>query len=277
MSQVSVVLCVKNRAPIMARCVKSILENQPAEIIVVDGNSTDATVQVARKYTDRIYSAQGKGLAYARQLGAMKARADLIAYIDSDTELPNRSVLGTMLRELKESGWVAIHAQLFDPTDKKTYWQQAENSRLRNRFNKAGERQKLGTAVCVIRRDIVLDYEFDPFFEGAAEDVDFYYRVRKDGHKLGVSNVSVHHYHRTSFREFVKQKIWVGEGAARFFWKHKRMREIVFPVAIVLFGILVCIKNRSIKMLPYYLTRGIFIEIGMLKELLNLVITRVKA
>jgi len=234
-------------------------------------------VQVSRKYTDRIYSGKGRGLACARQLGAMKARGDFIAYIDSDAELPTGSVLGTMLRELKESGWVAIHAQLFDPTDKKTYWQQGEEFRFRNRFNKAGERQRLGTGVCLIRRDIVLSYKFDPFFEGAGEDADFYYRVRKDGHKFGVSSVSAYHYHRVSFKDFLKQKIWFGKASARFFWKHKAVREIVFSMALILFGIVVCIKNRSIRMLPYYLAWGIFIEIGMLEEFLNIVIMRVKA
>jgi glycosyltransferase involved in cell wall biosynthesis len=261
----------------MNRCLKSILENKPAEIIVVDDNSTDATVQVARKYTDKIYSAEGRGLAYARQLGAMKAKGDFVAYVDSDTELPNGNVLGTMLREIKESEWIVIHAQLFDPTDKKTYWQRGEDFHLRKRFNKAGERRKLRTTVCLTPRDIILNYKFDLFFKGAGEDVDFFYRVRKDGYKLGVSSVSAYHYHRVSFKEFLKQKIWFGKAAARFFWKHKAVREIVFPVALILFGVVVCIKNRSIKMFPYYLTWGIFSGIGMLKELLYLTTMRVLA
>jgi len=278
MSQISVVVCAKNTAATIDACLKAVLNNQPLEIIVIiDGNSTDATLQIARKYTDMIYSNEGKGLGYARQIGAEKARGDLLAYVDADTRLPHPDVLAMMLRELKESGWVAIHAQLVDPRDNKTYWQEAEDFHFRNQFNKAGERQKIRTAVCLIRRDIILNYNFDPFFEGTGEDADFYYRVRKDGHRFGVSSAVAYHYHRSSFKEFVRQRIWYGKAAARFIWKHKRIREIAFPMALIPLGILVCMKNRSTKMLPYYVTWGIFTGMGMLKEFLGLVITRVRA
>lgn len=277
MSEISVVVCAKNAAATIDRCLRAISENQPLEIImIIDVDSTDATLQISERYTDMIYSNEGKGLGYARQIGAEKARGDFVAYIDADTRLPDADALAIMLKELKGNGWVAIHAQLVDPTHNKAYWQEAEDFHFRNRFNKAGERRRIRTAVCLICRDIVLNYEFDPFFKRTGEDADFFYRVRKDGHRFGVSSVAAYHYHRSSFREFVRQRIWYGKAAARFIWKHKSIREIVFPTALIFFGILVCIKNRSIQMLPYYLTWGIFTEIGMLKEFLYLIM-RVKA
>ena len=271
MNNISVVVCVKNSEATIEDCLKSIEKNDPLEIIVVDGNSTDETVKIASRYTDKIYSDEGKGLAYARQLGAEKARGDYIAYIDADTRLPNRDVLAVMLKEFKEAGWVAIHAQLVDPTPDKTYWQQGEDFHQRNRFNKPGEKRYLGTVVCLIRKDIVLKYKFDPFFKGAGEDGDFYHRVRKDGYKFGVATATAYHYHRAFFRDFVKQKLWYGEGNARALWKHKRILNLLFPVGLIPFGIWMCIKNRSIKLLPYYFVWSIFTGVGMLKELCRLV------
>lgn len=278
MSQISVVVCAKNTAATINRCLKAVWKNQPLEIImIIDANSTDATAQVAKRYTDMIYSNEGKGLGYARQIGAEKAKGDFVAYIDADTTLPHGDALAIMLKELKERGWVAIHAQLVDPRPNKTYWQKAEDFHFRNRFNKVGKRRRIGTAVCLIRRDIILNYGFDAFFKGAGEDADFFYRVRKDGHRFGMSSVVVYHYHRSSFKEFVRQRIWYGKGAARFIWKHRPIREIVFPMTLIFFGILVCVKNRNSRMLPYYLSWGIFVELGMLNEFLHLVMMRVKA
>ena len=119
-NKISVVICAKNAEKTIVITLESIIKNNPFEIIVVDGDSKDNTVNVARKYTDRIYSDQNKGLAYARQLGAEKAQGNYIAYIDSDTELPNKNVLSTLYKELCGNNWVAIHTQLVDPRDKKS-------------------------------------------------------------------------------------------------------------------------------------------------------------
>lgn len=262
-NKISVVICAKNAEKTIVITLESIIKNKPFEIIVVDGDSKDNTVNVARKYTDRIYSDQNKGLAYARQLGAEKAQGDYIAYIDSDTELPNKNVLSTLHKELCENNWVAIHTQLVDPRDKKSYWEQGEDFHWRVRFNKVGERRYLGAIVCLIHRDMILKYKFDPFFKGAGEDGDFYHRLGEGGYKFGVSSAIAYHYHRSSFKDFVKQRIWYGKGNARVIVKHNAIKHLFAPFGIAFYGIWLCVNQMKIKFIPFYFIwmGGLFIGI----------------
>ena len=64
-SEVSVVICAKNSASFIAKVIDSIQLNKPGEIIVVDGLSTDKTVNIARNEGCKVISDKGKGLSYA--------------------------------------------------------------------------------------------------------------------------------------------------------------------------------------------------------------------
>ena len=66
--------------------VQSTLQNVPHEIIVVDDNSTDGTLGIAKKYADvavgKVREGQTKGLLYGMKL----AKYPVIVTIDSDLE-----------------------------------------------------------------------------------------------------------------------------------------------------------------------------------------------
>ncbi len=117
MNEISVVICAKNAEDTIGRTLKSILKNNPSEIILVDGKSTDNTIKITRDFTDKIYSDEGKGLAYARQKGFEKSTGHYVAYVDSDAELVDNKTFIKMEKELADNNWVAIHAQLTDPRE----------------------------------------------------------------------------------------------------------------------------------------------------------------
>ncbi|WP_297092711.1 glycosyltransferase family 2 protein [Thermococcus sp.] len=268
--QISVVMCVKNRENEIERALKSVKKQKGVlEIIIVDGNSTDRTIEIARRYADKIYSDKGKGLAFARQLGAEKARGEYIAYIDSDTELPKDDLLIRMIEEMEKHGWVAIHAQLVNPRKNKTLWEYCEDMHLETRFNKPGERKYIGTIVCIVKRDIVLKYHFDPFMKYAAEDTEFWSRVGQE-HKFGISRHVAFHYHRASFNDFVKQRIWYGKGNARAIAKHNAWKLLFVPLGIMAYGIFQALRCRKcIKCIPYYLVWGIALLYGTITGLVE--------
>lgn len=262
MHEISVVICAKNAETTIKKTLDSLIRNNPSKIIVVDGNSTDNTVEIAKNYTENIYSDEGKGLAYARQLGAEKATGNYVSYIDSDTELPDEDTLFKMLQELKKNNWVAIHAQIVDPRVNKTYWEDGENFHWSNTFNKPGEKTHLGTIVCLIKRDILLKYKFDSSFEGAAEDADFYARLLKDGNKFGVSNFKAYHYHRASFDDFKQQRIWYGKGNARAMIKHRAVILIFSPFGIFFYGFWKSLVNKKPILIPFYAIWMIYLFYG---------------
>lgn len=52
---ISVVIAAKNAERTIKECLDSVQRNNPAEIIIVYGVSTDRTVEIAQRYTNRIY------------------------------------------------------------------------------------------------------------------------------------------------------------------------------------------------------------------------------
>ncbi|MBD3388754.1 MAG: glycosyltransferase [Candidatus Altiarchaeales archaeon] len=58
------------------------------EIIVVDNNSKDDTVEIARKFADVVLNEDRQGASFARYRGFLAARGEIIASADADTIYP---------------------------------------------------------------------------------------------------------------------------------------------------------------------------------------------
>src|SRR6478752_5795726 len=84
---ITVIVPARNAEDILEECLASIAASGPAEIIVVDGNSSDRTVEIARAYASQILNDEGKGLPAARLMGAQAATQPLVALIDADVVL----------------------------------------------------------------------------------------------------------------------------------------------------------------------------------------------
>lgn len=91
MSLVSVIVPTKNSDKFLEACLKSI-KNQAyknIEIIVVDNNSSDKTIEIAKQYTDKVFTF-GPERSAQRNFGAKQAKGKYLFFIDSDMELsPN--------------------------------------------------------------------------------------------------------------------------------------------------------------------------------------------
>lgn len=89
---VSVILCTYNRAPVLARAIRSVLAQtfDDFELIVVDDGSTDTSEQIVTSFDDPrlIYLKRehAGNVAALRNTGIRAARAPLIAIQDSDDE-----------------------------------------------------------------------------------------------------------------------------------------------------------------------------------------------
>lgn len=87
MPQVSVVIPAYNSAAFIGEALASVRAQtvQPAEILVVDDGSSDATREIAREAGAIVVQVeQNGGPATARNLGIRKARGELIAFLDAD-------------------------------------------------------------------------------------------------------------------------------------------------------------------------------------------------
>lgn len=265
---VSGIVCVKNREATIENALKSLKRAGISEIIVVDGGSTDGTLPLVQKYTNNIYYDEGKGLGHARQIGAEKTHTKYILYLDSDAELSSPDSVEQMLADLNTFSVSGVQAQLIDPRKNKTYWEEGENFHRIIRFNKPGKYIHSDTIISLLLREIVLKYKFDDYFT-FVEDYDFFYRVTKDGHKFAVSHAIGYHYHRSSRSDFIRQRIWYGQGNARMIAKHKTPYPLILPLLILGYGVSLCISKNRLKYLPFYLVWSLSLYYGTLTRLFD--------
>ncbi|MEO8105161.1 MAG: glycosyltransferase family 2 protein [Candidatus Saccharibacteria bacterium] len=93
---ISIVIPVYNEAACLDACLLAIAHQSvmPTEVIVVDNNSSDDTIAVARRYPFvTVLRERRQGVVHARNRGFNAARGDIIGRIDADTII--------------SSGWVA--------------------------------------------------------------------------------------------------------------------------------------------------------------------------
>lgn len=124
-SKISVVIPVYNEERLIAHCLDALRGQTmaPFEIIIVDNNSTDKTLEIAKKYPlVRIVSETEQGITYARTTGFDAARGDIIARLDADS--------------IVKSDWVETLSKIFsdDSTDAVTGNAAVAELSPRNRF-----------------------------------------------------------------------------------------------------------------------------------------------
>lgn len=84
MKTLSLCMIVKNEEAVLERCLQCV-QHIVDEIIIVDTGSTDNTVKIAQKYTDKIYHFTWQNdFAMARNFSFSKASCDYILWLDAD-------------------------------------------------------------------------------------------------------------------------------------------------------------------------------------------------
>jgi glycosyltransferase involved in cell wall biosynthesis len=106
---VAIVIPAYNEAETIIACLESIAAQtvMPDEVILVDNNSSDATVHIAGRYPFvRVVSEPRQGIVHARNRGFDSVQSDIIGRIDADTRL--------------KPGWVE-HVKHFYGSEKNAY------------------------------------------------------------------------------------------------------------------------------------------------------------
>ena len=111
---VSVVIPCYNEEKYIGKCLESIASQteKPDEVIVVDNNCVDETVEIAQKFGARIVKEEKQGMIFSRNAGFDAARYKIIGRIDADTILPNDWVL-KVKENFKNPNLVAISGPIY--------------------------------------------------------------------------------------------------------------------------------------------------------------------
>ena len=216
---ISVVLCARNEASRIEHSIRAIQACLPAELIVVDGGSTDDTVAIAERLGTRVIRSGGKGLAPDRQLGADHASHDLIAFIDADHR-PAPDALQSLKRDMEEFGLDVVQAGV--GIEDNGFWNRAEHDAMAVFQHQPGPRSlMIGVAPTLYKKAVLQAVRFDEQNKDQSDDADLFKRIVDTGRfTFGVGRTVVPQYHHPEFAEYMSKFRWYGRRDAEFIRTH---------------------------------------------------------
>jgi glycosyltransferase involved in cell wall biosynthesis len=259
---VSVIVPAKNAERTIAACLSAIAANNPAEIILIDGNSSDSTLVIVKNYTQLTLSDEGKGLENARQLGAEKASQDFIVYVDSDVVLM-QGALAKMLETLLDSNDAWVNAQVDPQADSSTYWDWAQHQHELLSIKYGIRRDFICTGAGITRRSLILKYKWNTS-EKYLDDLDMEFRLKKDGYTVSNSSAFYHHLYRANLKDFIKHRVFYGHVAVRYMRKYGIFHIRLWVPAANVYWMSICAIHGKFKLIPYFIVDGLAQSIGII-------------
>ena len=103
--KISVITICRDSIETIEQCIKSVLSQTYSnlEYIVIDGGSSDGTVEVIKSYSDQIYiwsSARDHGIADAMNQGLQKATGELVIFLHSDDYFSGDGVIASFIEKM---------------------------------------------------------------------------------------------------------------------------------------------------------------------------------
>jgi succinoglycan biosynthesis protein ExoA len=236
---ISVIVPVRNEERFIQRLSTQLLTQEydvdRFEVIVVDGESTDATVPTVRRlqaiYPNlRLLHNPKRWSSAARNLAVEAAHGELILLVDGHCELDNPGYLKDLVGAFVASGAACVgRPQPLDvpgATPMQRAIAAARASRLGHHpdsfIYSNEERMVPPESVAIAYRRSVFEKVglFDEGFD-ACEDVDFNHRVARAGLSCFFTpRVKVRYHPRASLRGLFRQMTRYGRGRVRLFRKH---------------------------------------------------------
>jgi glycosyltransferase involved in cell wall biosynthesis len=108
MIKVSIITVVFNNVKYIENAINSVLSQSynDIEYIVIDGGSTDGTIDVIKEYQDKIsvfISEADKGIYDALNKGIAHSSGDVVAILNSDDQFCNTCIVSDMMHKMDES------------------------------------------------------------------------------------------------------------------------------------------------------------------------------
>lgn len=174
----SIVTVVYNGKLTIEQTIQSVIKQSydNVEYIIVDGGSTDGTLDIIKKYEDKIdywQSEPDDGIYYAMNKGCTLAKGDYICLLNADDWFEPyvcKTIASKIIKE-KYDVYYAI-ARVIN--------QEGEIFDIQGCTVNILNRGSIAHQTAFIKKDIYNNYKYDTKYRSAA-DYDFFCRLKKDG------------------------------------------------------------------------------------------------
>lgn len=192
--KISIITVTYHAEATLERTLQSVAQQTYPDIehLIIDGASTDRTLEIARQYPHAtVFSEPDKGLYDAMNKGLQRATGDYLCFLNAGDKLHSKETLAHIASSVSDGSPIGV---IYGDT----HIVDAQGQFLRNRRLTPPEHLtwqsfKDGMLVChqafYINRQIALSYDTTYRFSA---DFDWCIRCMKEGEKRGMQNLYVH-------------------------------------------------------------------------------------
>lgn len=271
--KISIIIPTYNEEKAIEECLNSLLGQtlNDFEVIVVDDGSTDNTSEILRSYHSPVASFQflkqnHKGAGAARNLGAEKAKGEILVFVDADmtfdkgflknliAPIDSGKVKGTFSKEEIVSNWYNLWAKCWNINEG---WE--EGKRHPKNYP---DTQPVFRAITKSEFDRV-----GGFTPGGYDDD--WSLGRKLGYEAALAPGAIfYHKNPATLSEIFKHAQWVGKRKYKLGWIGYIVALVrsFFPVSIII-GIYKGFKNNNLRFVIFKIIYDFGIFVGIIKFL----------
>jgi glycosyltransferase involved in cell wall biosynthesis len=183
----SLVVPAHNAAETLAACLQAVFAAAPpAQIIVVDDASTDATAEIAARFAcELIRLPTNRGAAAARNVGAAAAQGDILFFLDSDILIAHDTLACIQRAFADDPTLAALFGSYQKNTTPQNFFSTYKN--LLHHYthqHSASDAATFCGGYGAVRREIFWALRGFDESKRALEDIEFGYRLHRAGYRI---------------------------------------------------------------------------------------------
>ena len=223
---VSIIVTTYNSELTIDECLRSILElDYPKhlfEVIVIDGGSTDATIEHAKAFPIKLIHSQLNPPA-AYNLVLKDVENELIGLVDSDAKV-EKEWLRKLVKHLNDSE-VAAASGTVETWNNDRLVPRAIGYELNYRYQQLPDMiERVATMNLLMKKKVI--NEIGGFDEKLPTqyDTDIGARLAKKGYRIAFDpQAKCYHFHRPTLQKFFKQQYKYGQNTWKLYFKHPQL------------------------------------------------------
>lgn len=216
--KISVIIVTKNSQKHIRECIESVsMQNwRDIEVFVIDARSTDKTISILSEYLSKfgdmpfeiVDVASNTTIGKARHIGVLLSNGSVLAYVDSDVELPHEKWIKNMQMPFSDMSVCGVQTLAkCKENDPKILKKIHSGFEYKNDVIDIDNYEKVGTSHILLRKSVVVEV-------GSFEDINYREdtrltcRMMKAGYKfVYLPTEKCYHYHVDTYIDYLKKTI----------------------------------------------------------------------
>lgn len=218
-NDVTAVIIVLNSVTLIRTCLDYLVAQGLSRIIIIDGGSTDGTLDYIKEYDVDLHVIGKTGLAHARQHGINLVCTKYVLLVDSDNRMEKNSV-NMMKKYIENSNFCGVAAgkKAFDNNVYSKFQEWMNDKKV----NIPGEKLVIGTPSLFYTKTLQMIQYDSKMTKG--DDTDLCYRLRLSNQFVGTSDAICYEIMPATLYDFIQKAFLYGEADAQFYLHHKERR-----------------------------------------------------